>query len=126
MKRFIVLGILMFVILSGCSSKASLTTDEKVTGLVNSYLEALESKDRTAMVKYTDDLRFPDKEEQKKEYEKINDEITDTRIVEIKNVSETEFEATVEMVVNGDKNELIFPIQKQEKDWRIIVGQYRK
>lgn len=116
----------MLIILSGCSLESSLTTEEKVTVLVNSYLGALESKDRSAMVKYTDDLRFPDKEEQMKQYETMDAEITNTKIVEIKKVNETEFETTVEMVVDGDKQELTFPIQKQEKDWRIIVGQTRK
>jgi ketosteroid isomerase-like protein len=116
MRNVIVSGILMLLILSGCSSETSLTTDEKVTGLVTSYLEALETKDISAMVKYTDDLRFPDKEEQKKQYSNIEEEITDTKIVEIKKVSETKFKATVEIVSDGNLNELTFPIQKQEKD----------
>ncbi|GAA0336530.1 hypothetical protein GCM10008967_28610 [Bacillus carboniphilus] len=114
---------LMLIILTGCSSEASLTNEEKVTGVVNNYLEALESKDISAMVKYTDDLRFPDKEEQKKQYKNIEEEITDTKIVEVKQVSEIEFKATVEIVSDGKLNELTFPIQKQEEDWKIIVGQ---
>lgn len=113
----------MLIILSGCSSEASISTDEKVTGLVSDYLEALESHDISALVKYADDLRFPDKKEQKKEYSNIEEEITDTKIVEIKKVDETEFEATVEIVSDGNLYELTLPIQQQEKDWRIIVGQ---
>lgn len=113
----------MLIILSGCSSEANETTDEKVTGLVSDYLKALESKDISAMVKYSDDLRFPNKDEQEKEYSNIEEEISDTEIVEIKQVSETEFEATVEIASDGNLNELAFPIQKQEKDWKIIVGQ---
>ncbi len=123
MRKLMVLVVLILIILSGCSSEASLTNDEKVTGLVNSYLEALESKDISAMVKYTDDLRFPNKEEQKKQYSNIEEEITDTKIVEIKEISETEFEATVEISSDGNINELTFPIQKQDEDWKIIVGQ---
>ncbi|MFE8696405.1 hypothetical protein ACFYKT_08655 [Cytobacillus sp. FJAT-53684] len=123
MRKLIVSGILTLIVLSGCSSDASITTDDKVTGLVNDYLGALETKDISAMVKYTDDLRFPDKVEQKKQYSNIEEEITDTKIIEIKKVNETEFEVTVEMVFDGNLNELTFPIQKQEKDWRIIVGQ---
>lgn len=113
----------MSFILSGCSSEASITSDEKVTGLVSDYLEALESQDISALVKYADDLRFPDKEEQKKEYSSIEEEITDTKLVAIKKVDETEFEATVEIVSDGNLYELALPIQKQEKDWKIIVGQ---
>lgn len=123
MRKFIVSVILILIIISGCSSEANLTTDEKVTGLVNSYLKALESKDISAMVKYTDDLRFPDKVEQKKDYEKINEEITDTKIIKIKRVSETEFEASVEIVSNGNLYKPTFPIKKQGNDRKIIVGQ---
>ena len=123
MRKLIISGILTLIILSGCSSEASVTTDEKVTSLISDYLGALESKDISAMAKYTDDLRFPDKDEQKKQYSNIKAEITDTKIIEIKKVSETEFEATVEMVSDGDLNEFIFPIQKQKEDWEIIVGQ---
>ncbi len=123
MKKFIVLGALLLILLSGCSTETTLTTDEKVANLVNNYLEALETKDKSSMVKYTDDLRFPDKEEQKKQYSSIDEDITDTKIVELKKVSETEFEVTVELANSGDLSTFTFPIQKQKKGWKIIVGQ---
>ncbi|QED48005.1 hypothetical protein [Cytobacillus dafuensis] len=58
-----------------------------------------------------------------KEYSNIDDDITNTKLVEVKQVSETEFKATVEIVSDGNLNELTFPVQKQKKGWKIIVGQ---
>ncbi|MEK4425820.1 hypothetical protein [Solibacillus sp. FSL K6-1523] len=67
------------------------------------------------MVKYADDLRFPDKVEQKEQYSSIDDDITDTKIVELKNVDETKFETTVELIRNGDLAKVTFPVEKQKK-----------
>ena len=123
MKKFIILGILLLTVLVGCSNKTTLTTDEEVTNLVNNYLEALEKKDISSMVKYTDDVRFPDKVEQKEQYSNIDDDITDTKIVELKNVDETKFEATVELISNGNLAKFTLPVEKQKTGWKIIVGQ---
>lgn len=123
MKKFIILGILLLTVLVGCSDEASLTTDEEVTDLVNNYLEALKSKDVASMVIYADDLRFPNKAEQKEQYSTIDSDITDTKIVELKKVNETSFEVTIEVIDEGNLTKLTFPVEKQKKGWKIIVGQ---
>ncbi|MEG0619453.1 MAG: hypothetical protein RR557_09160 [Bacilli bacterium] len=124
MRKFIVLGILLLTLLVGCSNKTTLTTDEEVTNLVNNYLEALELTDVSSLVKYSDDLRFPDKVEQKERYSNIDENITDTKIVELKKVSETKFEVTVELIDNGGYlKKPTFPVEKQKTGWKIIVGQ---
>ena len=127
MRKFIVLGILLLLFLVGCSTK---TTDEKVATLVSNYLQAVETKDISSMVKYADDIRFPDKAEQKEQYSSIFDEdihsdVTDTKIVELKKVNETEFEATIELIEQGNLTKLTFPVQKQKRGWKVIVGQDR-
>jgi len=127
MRRFIVLGILLLLFLVGCSTK---TTDEKVATLVSNYLQAVETKDISSMVKYADDMRFPDKAEQKEQYSSILDEdihsdVTHTKIVELKKVNETEFEATIELIEQGNLTKLTFPVQKQKRGWKVIVGQDR-
>lgn len=127
MRKFIVLGILLLLFLVGCSTK---TTDEKVVTVVSNYLQAVETKDISSMVKYADDIRFPDKAEQKEQYSSIFDEdihsdVTDTKIVELKKVNETEFEATIELIEQGDLTKLTFPVKKQKRGWKVIVGQDR-
>lgn len=42
MRKVMVLGILLLILLAGCSTETTLTT---VTNLVNNYLEALETND---------------------------------------------------------------------------------
>ena len=127
MRKFIVLGIILLLFLVGCSTK---TTDEKVETFVSNYLQAVETKDISSMVKFADDIRFPDKAEQKEQYSSIFDEdihsdVNDTKIVELKKVNETEFEATIEMIEQGNFTELTFPVQKQKRGWKVIVGQDR-
>ncbi len=122
MRKFIVLGILLLLFLIGCSTK---TTDEKVATLVSNYLQAVETKEISSMVKYADDIRFPDKAEQKEQYSTIDFDITDTKIVELKKVNETEFEATIELIEQGNLTKLTFPVQKQKRGWKVIVGQDR-
>lgn len=120
MRKFVVLGALLLLALVGCSAK---TTDEKVTTLVSNYLEAVETKDVPSMVKYADDIRFPDKAEQKEEYSAMDNNITDTKVVELKKVSETKFEATIEAIEEGNLIQLTFPVEKKKNGWKVIVGQ---
>lgn len=127
MRKLIVLGVLLLLFLVGCSTK---TTDEKVATLVSNYLQAVETKDISSMVKYADDIRFPDKAEQKEQYssifnEDIHSDVTDSKIVELKKVNETEFEATIELIEQGNLTKLTFPVQKQKRGWKVIVGQAR-
>src|SRR5699024_7006923 len=119
-RKLLVSGILILIVLSGCSTEESIKTEgNKIEELASDYLEALESKDISAILKYTDDLRFPDKEKQIKHYSNIEEEITYTQILDLIKVNGTEFEATVEIGSDGDLNEHKFPIVKQGKDWKI-------
>ncbi|MGM0924713.1 MAG: hypothetical protein ACQEWW_26605 [Bacillota bacterium] len=97
----------------------------QVENIVYDYLEAIETKNISAAIKYADDLRFPDKENQKEQYSILFSEqhITDTKIVNLKKISGTEFKATVEFVENGNLGKYTFPIHQKEKEWKIIVGQ---
>ncbi|MGM0924754.1 MAG: hypothetical protein ACQEWW_26825 [Bacillota bacterium] len=125
MRMFIVLGTLMLIFLVGCSAEETLTKDEKVKNIVNKYLEAIETKNISATIKYADDLRFPDKDYQKEQYLILFSEqnVTDTKIVSLKKVSETKFKATVEFVENGNLSKYTFPVEQTENEWKVIVGQ---
>jgi len=119
MRKHMVLGFLLLLFIVGCSAN----TDEEVTTLVSNYLKALETNDISSIVKYADDVRFPDKAEQKEQYSTINSDITDTKIVKLKKVNETEFEVTIEVVEKGNLTKLTFPVKKQKTEWKVIVGQ---
>ncbi|USK32153.1 hypothetical protein LIT25_16225 [Bacillus sp. F19] len=125
MRRFIVLSTLVLVLLAGCSADETLTKDEQVKNIVDNYLEAIETKNIAAAINYADDLRFPDKENQKEQYSILfsKQHITDTKIINLKKISETEFEATIELVENGNLATYTLPIKQKEKEWKLIVGQ---
>lgn len=124
MRKIVGSVILMVLILSGCSGGQ--TAEEEVTGLLNNYLEALKSNDTSELVKYSDDLRFPDKKIQKNEYSNIDDDIKSTKIVGINQVNDTEFEAMVEVVSDGESYELTLPVQKQKKAGKLLLDRTYK
>ncbi|WP_338754914.1 hypothetical protein [Bacillus sp. FJAT-52991] len=119
-------GILALTILGGYSTNKTVQPEEEVEKLVNNYLTALEKKDVSSLVKYADDLRFPNKDEQKQEYSVIvtDENVTNTKLLNLKKISDTEFETTIEVASNGGSSDkLTFPIKQQENGWKIIVGQ---
>lgn len=61
MGKKISIGLLLLLLLVGCSTKAAITPEMEVEGVLQSYLKALEDHDTTALVDLSDDLRFPDK-----------------------------------------------------------------
>ncbi|KZN98594.1 hypothetical protein [Pseudobacillus badius] len=119
-------GVLAITILGGFATDATAQPKEEVEKLVNSYLTALEEKDVSSLVKYADDLRFPDKKDQQQEYLAIitDETITGTNLLGIEKVSDTEFESTVEVINSGGSlDKLTLPIKQQKDGWKIIVGQ---
>jgi len=116
------IGLLLLLLLIGCSTKATFTPEMEVEKLLQNYLKALEDNDLSTLVKLSDDIRFPDKKEQMKEYQDINSEISETRIIEISAISPTEFEATISVVDVDGELELKFPVKKEKNKWKLIVG----
>lgn len=121
MKRIV--GLMMFavLILVGCAGNQ--TTEEQVTELVQKYVEALKVNDTAKLVKYSDDVRFPDKKQQKEEYLSIEQDITDAKMMSVNQVTDTEFETTLEITADGESNQLEFLVEKQTSGWKVIVGQ---
>ncbi|MBB4823374.1 hypothetical protein HNO89_000594 [Sporosarcina luteola] len=123
MRKRLLAGLLLLLLLGGCSTKAALTPEMEVEQHLQNYLTALEDYDVTTLVELSDDIRFPDKKVQLEEYLDIEPDITKTEIIEITAISPTEFEGTISYEdVNGE-NEVKFPIIKQKNTWKVIVGQ---
>ncbi|WP_068776044.1 hypothetical protein [Paenibacillus sp. FJAT-26967] len=104
----------------GCSSQSR--SEQQVKDHLTDYLKALENKDVETMVKLTDDIRFPDKEEQKNQYNSINQNIKNTSIKELKLISETEYLGMVSLIEDDKEREISFPVKKIDNQWKIIVG----
>ncbi|OAB38646.1 hypothetical protein PMSD_06430 [Paenibacillus macquariensis subsp. defensor] len=125
MKFKLLVMIIVIINLIGCSASDTLDTEEKVREQVNTYLKAVESKDIDTMVKYADDLRFPDKIQQKSEYQTISQKIDKALIKDLRKINNTEYSVTITTEENGKMDEYTFPIKYVNQDWIIIVGQER-
>ncbi|MEK3936395.1 hypothetical protein MKY41_13825 [Sporosarcina sp. FSL W7-1349] len=120
MRKLAPMGLLFLVLLFGCSK---MTLEEQAENVLSNYLSALENHDINALVKYSDDLRFPDKSVQKENYLDIEHTNPIAKIIELQSISPTEFEATVEIVEEDGQLELTLPIQQKKNKWKVIVGQ---
>ncbi|MBU9721942.1 MULTISPECIES: hypothetical protein [Bacillaceae] len=109
---------------SHLSNSATSITEKEVENIVIKYLTAMEEKDIETMVKYTDDIRFPDKSIQEEQYkDMLPQEVTDTEIIDLTMVNNNEFEVIIELVANDFLERRTFPVLKKDGEWRIIVGQ---
>ena len=122
MGKKISMGLLLLLLLVGCSTEAVLTPEKEVEGLLQRYLKAVEDHDLTTLVELSDDLRFPDKKEQLENYLDIAPTVSETRIIELSTISPTEFEATVSIMDADRQLELTLPIKRQKNKWKVIVG----
>lgn len=115
--------ITLLLILIGCNT-LNRNSEEVIRENVMKYLSAIESGDVNEMVKYSDDIRFPDKIEQRLEYQKIQDDISDTSIENLEKISNTEYQVTIKYKQDkGEFTEIKFPVVKKEDGWMILVGQ---
>jgi len=124
MKTYIkeITTMILLLILIGCNTQNQ-NHEEVIRGNIMKYLSAIESGDINEIVKYSDDIRFPDKNEQRLEYEKIQDDISDTSIEKLEKISDTEYQVTIKYKQDkGQLTEIKFPVVKKEDGWRILVG----
>lgn len=105
---------------------SQLSQAEEVETMVNSYLEALKTRDIQALVQYSDDLRFPDKEEQLAQYLTIDETITHASIKELTKVNEREYAVTIRFIDEQEPLpfEQTFSVRFQKGEgWKMIVGE---
>lgn len=101
------------------------TNDEEIIKKnITSYLAAIESGNISEMIKYADDVRFPNKQDQKNEYENIDDDISETSLDKLVKITETEYHAIIKYKQDSqDFTEITFPVIKKDDGWKIIVGE---
>lgn len=109
-------------ILFACTSQTS--EEEIIKKNITSYLAAIEAGTISEMIKYADDVRFPNKQDQKNEYENIQDDISETSLEKLVKITETEYHAIIKYKQdNQDSTEITFPVIKKDDGWKIIVGE---
>lgn len=112
----------MMFIVTACTNQTN--EEEIIKNNITSYLAAVESGTISEMIKYADDVRFPNKEDQKNEYESIQDDISETSLEKLVKITETEYHAIIKYKqANWDSTEITFPVIKKDDGWKIIVGE---
>jgi ketosteroid isomerase-like protein len=120
LKSLTVLFMLFIVI--ACTNQTN--EEDIIKKNITSYLAAIESGTISEMIKYADDVRFPNKQDQKNEYENIQDDISETSLEKLVKITETEYHAIIKYKQdNRDSTEITFPVIKKDDGWKIIVGE---
>jgi ketosteroid isomerase-like protein len=121
LKSLTVLFMLFIVI--ACTNQTN--EEDIIKKNITSYLAAIESGTISEMIKYADDVRFPNKQDQKNEYENIQDDISETSLEKLVKITETEYHAIIKYKQDNreDSTEITFPVIKKDDGWKIIVGE---
>jgi hypothetical protein len=127
------LALLICVIAFGLIVTLSLIKDSKghaakspeaaIRTTVQSYLSAVNTGDTDTMVKYTDDLRFPDKATQKENYKGIKEAVTNISIKSLEKMTETSYKVTIMANIQGNQQEFAVPVVNKYGMWLVVIGQ---
>jgi hypothetical protein len=123
----LVLGILVAIsLIHDSSANAAQSPEKAIRKTVHYYLDAVNAGDIDSMVKYTDDLRFPDKTVQKTNYKGIKESVTDVSIQSLEPLSPTSFKVNVTAIIKGNKQQFALPLVNKYGMWLVVIGQQQQ
>jgi hypothetical protein len=102
---------------------AAQSPDTAIRNTVLSYLTAINTGDTDTMVRYTDDLRFPDKATQKENYKGIKEAITNISIKSLEKMTETSYKVNITANIQGKAQEFAVPVVNKYGMWLVVIGQ---
>jgi hypothetical protein len=102
---------------------AAKSPDTAIRTTVQSYLNAVNAGDAETMVKYTDDLRFPDKATQIENYKGIKEAITNVSIKSLEKMTETSYKVNISANIQGNQQEFAIPVVNKYGIWLVVIGQ---
>jgi hypothetical protein len=117
-------GLLLAVSLVHDSKADAAQSPEKaISNTVNAYLNAINTGDTDTMVKYTDDLRFPDKATQKENYKNIQKvAISNITIKSFDKITETSYHVNVSATIQGKTEGFAIPVVNKYGMWLVVIG----
>jgi hypothetical protein len=104
-------------------ANAEHSPDRAITTVVTSYLQAIETGNLDAMVQNSDDLRFPDKVDQKKNYAGIKQTITNASVNSLEKITTTIYKANITATIDGNPQQFAIPVVYKYGKWLVIIGQ---
>jgi hypothetical protein len=131
-KLGFILSILAFGILVAISlihdsnAYAAQSPEKAIKNTVHYYLDAVNAGDIDSMVKYTDDLRFPDKTVQKTNYKGIKESVTDVSIQSLAPITPTSYKVNVTAIIKGNKQQFALQLVNKYGMWLVVIGQQQQ
>jgi hypothetical protein len=123
----LVLGILVAIsLIHDSKANAAQSPEKAIKNTVQHYLDAVNTGDIDTMVKYTDDLRFPDKSVQKTNYKGIKESVTDISIQSVEPLSPTSYKVNVTATIKGNKQQFALPLVNKYGMWLVVIGQQQQ
>jgi hypothetical protein len=101
---------------------AAKSPETAIKTTVQSYLNAVNTGDTETMVKYTDDLRFPDKATQQENYKGIKEDITNISIESLEKMTETSYKVNITAHIQGKPQEFAVPVVNKYGMWLVVIG----
>jgi hypothetical protein len=121
---FIVFGLLIAVsLIHDSKANAEQSPNQAITTVVTNYLQAIETGNLDVMVQNSDDLRFPDKADQKKNYAGIKQVITNASVTSLEKVTTSIYKANIKATIDGNPQEFAIPVVYKYGKWLVIIGQ---
>jgi hypothetical protein len=120
----IALGLIVALsLINDSKGNAAKSPEAAIRTTVQSYLSAVNTGDTETMVKYTDDLRFPDKATQKQNYKGIKEAITNISIKSVEKMTETSYKVNITASIQGNPQEFAVPVVNKYGMWLVVIGQ---
>jgi hypothetical protein len=120
----VALGLIVALsLISDSKGNAAKSPEAAIRTTVESYLSAVNTGDTETMVKYTDDLRFPDKATQKENYKGMKEPITNISIKGLEKMTETSYKVNISANIQGSMQEFAVPVVNKYGMWLVVIGQ---
>jgi hypothetical protein len=106
-------------------ANAALSPEKAINNTIQAYLNAINAGDTDTIVKYTDDLRFPDKATQLENYKSmvIKETISNISIKSLDKLTETSYKVNVSATIQGQTQEFAIPVVNKYGMWLVVIGQ---
>jgi hypothetical protein len=124
LASFIVFALLIAVsLIHDSKANAEQSPNQAINTVVTNYLQAIETGNLDVMVQNSDDLRFPDKADQKKNYAGIKQAVTHASVTSLEKVTASVYKANIKAIIDGNPEEFAIPVVYKYGKWLIIIGQ---
>jgi hypothetical protein len=116
-------ALLVISLIHDSKANAAHSPEQAIKSTVLAYLNSVNTGDIDTMIKYTDDLRFPDKSVQKANYKGLKESVTNISIMGLEQLTPTSYKVNISATIKASKQEFALPVVNKYGVWLIVIGQ---